>query len=90
MKSTIVERNLDAVTSVMRFILAQPEILNRLPQDFRLVILPDDDPELSHYNLDLLADSTQPEKSVVIVRLGSISQSFNIHSPQVFVPVLAS
>ncbi len=89
MKLTIAERNLDAVTSVMRFILDQPEILNRLPQDFRLVILPDDDPELRHYNLDLLADSPKPEKPVVIVRLGSLSQSFKIHSPQVYVPVLA-
>lgn len=41
----LAERNLDLVALVMRFILEQPRLLDRLPSDFRLVLLPDDDPE---------------------------------------------
>jgi hypothetical protein len=34
------ERNLELQTAFMRYILDQPDILDQLPDDFRLIILP--------------------------------------------------
>jgi len=81
------ERNLDLVTSVMRFILDQPQMLDRLPPDFRLVLLPDDDPELSRYNFELLAQDSDPEQPVVFVRLTLHSPNLSARPPQIYAPV---
>jgi hypothetical protein len=89
MNDRIVERNLDLATSVTRFILEHPHILDRLPSDFRLVILPDDDRELSQYNLDLLAKRTDQDKPVVIVRLAAHQANFESSPPQVYIPLAA-
>ena len=83
----LAERNLDLVALVMRFILEQPRLLDRLPSDFRLVLLPDDDPELSRYNFDLLRQNSEPEQPVVFVRLNLHPLNLNAHPPQVYIPV---
>jgi hypothetical protein len=85
----IVKRNLDLVSSVTRFILAHPSILDRLPPDFRLVVLPEDDRELSQYNLDLLSKHADPSKPVVIVRVMAHEADLDRTPPQVYVPVAA-
>jgi hypothetical protein len=87
MRSSLAERNLDVVTSVMHYILSKPQILDQLPPDFRLVILPDDDPELSRHNLDLLRQGPPPEKPVVIVRLFLQAGDMEERSPQIYAPV---
>ena len=87
MKKSVAERNLDLVTTLMRFILDQPQVLDRLPPDFRLVLLPDDDPELSRYNFDLLARHAEPEQPVVFVRLKLHPLNLQVRPPQVYVPV---
>ncbi len=87
MNPSVVERNLELVTSVMRFILDQPQVLDRLPPDFRLVLLPDDDPELSRYNFDLLAEGPEPAQPVVLVRLKSHPLNLQARPPQVYIPV---
>ena len=89
MNDAIVKRNLDLVASVTRFILERPDILDRLPPDFRLVVLPEDDRELSQYNLDLLARRSEPNKVVVIVRLAAHQTDFESAPPQVYVPIAA-
>ncbi len=89
MNDAIVKRNLDLVASVTRFILERPDILDRLPPDFRLVVLPEDDRELSQYNLDLLARRADPNKVVVIVRLATHQTDFESAPPQVYVPIAA-
>ena len=89
MNDAIVKRNLDLVASVTRFILERPDILDRLPPDFRLVVLPEDDRELSQYNLDLLARRSDPSKVVVIVRLAAHRTDFESAPPQVYVPITA-
>lgn len=87
MTESVAERNLDLVTMLMRFILDQPQILDRLPLNFRLVLLPDDDPELSRYNFDLLAQHSEPEQPVVFVRLKLHPLNLQMHPPQVYAPV---
>ncbi len=89
MNEQIIRRNLDLVSSVTRFILAHPSILDRLPPDFRLVVLPMDDRELSQYNLDLLSKHADPSKPVVIVRLTAREADLDRIPPQVYIPVAA-
>jgi hypothetical protein len=90
MSKEIAERNMDLVSMVTRFILRQPTILDHLPQDFRLVILPEDDRDLSQYNLELLNAQDAADKPVVIVRLqASGDLDFEAIPPKVYVPLAA-
>jgi hypothetical protein len=72
----------------MRYLLNQPQIFNALPDKFELVILPDDDPEMRLYNLELLDKYGSEGKPVVFARIkahqvGGVSQL----KPSIFVPV---
>ena len=87
MDDQIIERNLSLVTEVTRFILNTPSILDHLPPDFQLVILPEDDPELSLYNLGLLADPTKQDKPLVMVRFEASRVNFEQNPPQLYVPL---
>ena len=89
MDDQIVERNLSLVTEVTRFILQDPSILDRLPPDFQLVILPEDDPTLSLYNLKLLSNREQPDRPVILVRLSGNQADFEHNPPQLYVPLAA-
>jgi len=90
MNKRIVERNLSLVTAVTRFILQNPLLLDRLPSDFKLVILPEDDPELSLYNLNLLTAQAARKKPVVMVRLEKVGQrNFERYPPQLYIPLAA-
>ena len=89
MDDQIVERNLSLVAEVTQFILQDPSILDRLPSDFQLVVLPEDDPELSLYNLGLLTERARPDKPVVMVRLASSQAGFEHSPPQLYVPLAA-
>ncbi len=70
-RSTIVERNLAMVSELTRRMMQNPEILASLPDDFELVILPDDDPELRMYNLDLLDSYGQSHRPIVFARMNT-------------------
>ncbi len=87
MNDQIIERNLSLVTEVTRFILENPSILDRLPPDFQLVVLAEDDPELSLYNLDLLASHTEQNKPLVMVRLEARQVNFEQKPPQLYIPL---
>jgi len=87
MNAEIVERNMDLVTTVTDYILQHPTLLDHLPADFQLVILPEDDPELSQYNLNLLAEQSASAKPIIIVRLAARQLNFEGAPPQVYVPL---
>jgi len=84
---TVVNRNMDLVALVTRLILRHPRILDHLPPDFRLVVLPEDDRELCQYNLELLAGQADQEKPVVIVRVKA--HQTDLEAAQVYVPLAA-
>ena len=74
----------------MRYTLAHPEILDHLPDDFELIVLPDDDAALRRYNLDLLSHYGSEGKPVVFVRLAvSTHVDFEHIRPDVYVPLPA-
>lgn len=84
----VVERNLALTTEIMRYLLNQPQIFDALPDNFELVILPDDDPEMRLYNLELLDKYGSEGRPVVFARIkahpaGEVSPL----KPSLFVPV---
>lgn len=86
----IVERNIALLDSLMRYLLAEPQILNSLPDQFELVILPDDDPEMRLYNLQLLDSYGSAGKPVVFARIKSSSQAdLRKAQPSLYVPLAA-
>ena len=52
--SDVVERNLWLTGETMRYLLNNPQVFKSLPNNFELVVLPDDEPDIRLYNLDLL------------------------------------
>ncbi len=50
----IVKRNISLTEEVMHYLLDGTQVLESLPDNFELVVLPENDPEMSAYNLSLL------------------------------------
>jgi hypothetical protein len=61
------EKNIHLNGEVMRYLIENPQMLEVLPREFELVILPDDDPELRAFNLALLERYGSPNESIVFV-----------------------
>ena len=83
----IVQRNIDLQTAFNSYVFENPEMLDRLPSSFRLVILPKDDPELSLINLEMLSKRRKKDKPVVIVLMKSGRVSIKKIQPDVFLPM---
>ena len=72
----------------MRYLLDNPQVFDALPDDFELVILPDDDPDVRLYNLDLLDRYGSEGKPVVFARVRSKeSHRTGGGSPSLFAPI---
>lgn len=86
----VVERNMALLGDVMSFLLAEPQLLASLPESFELVILPDDDPVLRRYNLELLDTYEGMGKPIVFVR--TRAERMPDHArlrPSLYVPLAA-
>lgn len=84
----IVHRNLELVGVLMRYMISRPDILQSLPEKFELVILPEDDPDIRRYNLDLLDRFGSEGKQIVFARIRteSLTKTKNVQ-PSLYVPV---
>lgn len=84
----VVQRNIELTGKIMEFLLEQPQVFNSLPDQFELVILPDDDPEIRAYNLGLLDRYGSEGKSIVFARIQAHADKTAESSvPSIFVPV---
>lgn len=84
----VVERNIALLDKLMRYLLAEPHVFSALPDEFELVILPEDDPEIRLYNLDLLDRLDTQGKPVVIARIKSAHRLNLKHAkPHLYVPI---
>lgn len=82
------ERNIALFGQWTHYLLAHPEIFERLPDKFELVILPDDDDELRRYNLQLLTQYESEGQPIVFLRLkSSHSTDFEALHPSIYVPL---
>ncbi len=84
----VVERNIALTGAVMRCLMEHPNVVDALPDDFELVILPDDDPEIRLHNLELLDARASSGKPVVFARLKSHEEKTGFPTPpSLFVPL---
>ncbi len=84
----IVERNIQLTGEIMRYLTAHPQVFDSLPAKFELVILPEDDPEMRLYNLELLDKYGSEGKPIVFARLKSRpGKTPTQPPPSLFVPL---
>ena len=85
---SVVERNLALTRQVMQYLLDRPQVFEVLPAHFELVLLPDDDPEMRRYNLDLLDKFESQKQPIVFARIKSQkTDALTRQTPRIFVPV---
>jgi hypothetical protein len=85
-KDDVVKRNISLTGEIMRYLLDNPNVFESLPDKFELVVLPEDDPEVSMFNLDLLKKYGSEGKPIVFARVKSDAAKIE---PSIFVPVAA-
>lgn len=86
----VTERNLQLTGEFTHYLLQNPKVLDALPDNFELVILPDNDPELQAYSLALLNHrQMDEERPVVIVWMNAAQTNVTAAAPrfQFYVPV---
>ena len=81
-----VERNILLTGKIMQFLMESPQIFDSLPEKFELVILPDDDPAIREYNLELLDKYGSEDKPIVFARVKAHADKSS-NKPRIFVPV---
>ena len=87
-EAEVVKRNIDLHSAFMQYILDHPKLLDELPTDFRLIILPEDDPELTAYNLALLDQRPPKGKPLIFVRMRMGKKvDFKKRRPTVYLPL---
>ncbi|RLI67742.1 MAG: hypothetical protein DRP02_13920, partial [Candidatus Gerdarchaeota archaeon] len=63
---------------VMRYLLDNPQVFESLPDNFELVILSENDPEMGAYNLSLLDKFGSASKEVVLARVGESRPTIDV------------
>lgn len=87
----IVERNILLSGKIMQFLMENPQVFSSLPDNFELVILPDDDPEIRQYNLDLIDKYGCEGRPIVFARVKVHQEKLESRiKPSIFVPVQVS
>jgi len=51
------------------YVLEHPETLDEIPDYAKIVLLPEDDPELSKINLRMAEENQEPKQPIVLIRL---------------------
>ena len=68
-KESVVRKNLDLLDEFMKYAFDHPEILDAIPKDRTLVILPEGDPALERQNRKTLGRLKATGEKVVKMRL---------------------
>jgi hypothetical protein len=87
-KPNIAERNIRLTGEIMKYLIDHPKVFDVLPDKFELVVLPEDDPEISLFNLELLKKYGNEGKPVVFARIQTSTMTARA-KPSIFVPVAA-
>lgn len=85
----VVERNIALTGQFTRYLLEHPALFASLPDEFELVLLPQNDPELQLYNLRLWEQFGSEGRPVVLAHLDSAGVELTSHPPQIYVPIAA-
>ncbi|MDP3112709.1 MAG: DUF5647 family protein [Thermodesulfovibrionales bacterium] len=68
-KDDIVRKNLDLHAEWMKYVFENPDVLDRIPKNAVLVILPEDDEELYRENYKVLEENKGKGIPVFVVRM---------------------
>jgi len=68
-KDSIVKKNLDLLDEFMKYAFDHPDILDEVPRDRALVILPDGDPALERQNKKTLRALKARDQEAVVIKL---------------------
>lgn len=79
-KDEVVKKNLDLFAEFMKYAFEHPEILEKIPPDGEIVILPENDQKLYNENLQTVKKIKREGKKVAI---------FKMELPQLSVPKFA-
>ncbi|NHZ72672.1 MAG: hypothetical protein GWP17_06285 [Aquificales bacterium] len=87
----VVKRNLQLVRELMQYLYQNPHLLQSLPDDFELVVLPEDDPEIRLFNLELLDAQKETGKPIVFARIQTALKRTTSRrwQPELYVPIVA-
>ena len=80
------EKNPVLTTEFDRYLLEHPEIAEQIPLNAQIVLLPDDDPELSQKNREIAAAQREPGQPVVYIRIQQLAPAISrLVNPQITV-----
>jgi hypothetical protein len=68
-KDTAIKKNLDLLNEFMKYAFENPEILEKIPPESELIILPIDDQELYKYNEKMANKMFSQGKNVALVKM---------------------
>ena len=85
-REEVVDRNTRLTGEIIKYILSTPSVLDVLPENFELVLLPEDDPELRQLNFDLLDKYGSEGRPIVFARIKAGAKTI---TPSIFAPVAA-
>ncbi|MEP9409933.1 MAG: hypothetical protein HRF42_00745 [Candidatus Brocadia sp.] len=66
-KDRIIQKNLDLLNEFMKYAFEHPEVLDKIPPEAELVILPTNDPDLCAVNKKMAGSLVKKGKKVVVV-----------------------
>ena len=66
-KDEVIKKNLDLINEFMKYAFDHPDVLDKIPMDAELVILPIDDPELYNENKKTADSLLKKGEKVIIV-----------------------
>ncbi len=64
-----IKKNLDLHAEWMKYVFDNPDVLDRIPKEAVLVLLPEDDPELSQENYKILKENKSKGIPVLAISL---------------------
>ena len=68
-KEKAVKKNLDLLNEFMKYAFEKPSVMDGIPPDAELVILPTDDPELLDYNRSMGERLVSQGRKVIFVKM---------------------
>jgi hypothetical protein len=80
-KEIAIRKNLDLLNEFMKYAFSNPDVLERIPPEAELIILPVDDPELYEYNKKTADKVLSQGRKVIFVKM---------KKPEISVPELMS
>jgi len=80
-KEQAIKKNLDLLNEFMKYAFENPNVLEGIPPEAELIILPTDDPELYEYNKKIADKMMSKGKKIVFVKM---------KKPEIPVPELMS